>query len=404
MSQLNAQYLDTLPDAVYFDLLSTNFKSTNTAPAVFTFNDSRSNPFLQSPEKYDLSILRFNVDTGTLPLFIPSIEPDQPDKDLTIYSITLQGTSGVEGSETDLTPIRIPIRWIPQDESASAPLAPSELPSGVQDNTTGYYNCYSYNYFLFLIFQALREAIEDVITDYLALGVPLPGDLTTLTLFPPILVWDTSRATATLKAQQKAYEARVPNRIKIFMNAPLFNLFNSFPTIIKGYGTPQSSNGRNFQLSVIDIGGSNTSVVFPFGIGVNEGQYTAVEMYQEYSTISEWSPISAIVFTSNTLPIEATQVSNPFSFVNGVSIQTGTNANEQRIITDIVSDSGLYRPSLTYVPSAEYRRIHMYGNTPLHNIDINIFYRLRNGTLVPFRLSSGGSVSIKIGFLKKLRY
>ena len=399
MSQLNTQKLDTLPDAIYFDLLSTNFKSTSTAPAIFSFNDSRSNPFLQSPEKYDLSILRFNMDTGTLPLFIPSIEPDQEDPDLTIYSITLQGTDGVEGSETDLTPIRKFIKWSPQDESASKPLAPSDLPSKVQDNTTGYYNCYSYNYFLFLVYQAFREALTDVVADYSAEGVDLPVPSTDI--YPPLLVWNANEKTATLKAQLKAYEVRIPNRIKIFMNAPLFNLFNSFPAIVKGYGTPQSNIGRNFQLSIVDIGGSNTSSVFPLGIGIDEGTYTAVEMYQEYSTISEWSPISAIVFTSNTLPIEATQVSNPFSFVNGVPIQTGTNANEQRIITDIVSDSGLYRPSLTYVPSAEYRRIHMYGNTPLHNIDISIYYRLRDGSLIPFRLSSGGSVSMKIGFLKK---
>jgi hypothetical protein len=399
MSQLNTQKLDTLPDAIYFDLLSTNFKSTDTAPAIFTFNDSRSNPFIQSPEKYDLSILRFNMDTGTLPLFIPSIEPDQADPDLTIYSITLQGTDGVEGSETDLTPIRKFIKWSPQDESASTPLAPSDLPSKVQDNTTGYYNCYSYNYFLFLVYQALREALTDVVADYTAESVALPVPETDI--YPPLLVWNANEKTATLKAQQKAYEVRVPNRIKIFMNAPLFNLFNSFPALYKGYGTPQSSLGRNFQLSIVDIGGSNTSSVFPSGIGTNEGTYTAVEMYQEYSTISEWSPISAIVFTSNTLPIEATQVSNPFSFVNGVPIQTGTNANEQRIITDIVSDSGLYRPSLTYVPSAEFRKVHLYGNSPLHNIDISIYYRLRNGELIPFRLSSGGSVSMKIGFLKK---
>lgn len=399
MSLLNQAVIDSLPDEVYFDVLATNFKSTSTEPAIFTFNESRSNPYIQSPEKYDLSILRFNVDTGTLPLFIPSIEPAQSDPKLTIYSVTLQGTNGNQ----DLTPIQYFIEWRPQDESVATPLAPSLRPSQVQDNTTGFYNCYSYNFFLFLIYRALVDATADVIADYAAQGVALPSGLAANDIYAPVIAWDNNARSAVLKAQLGVYEAITTNRIKIFFNAPLFALFNSFPALYRGYG-PLATFGRNFEISIVDIGGSNTSIMFPDGPGTSNPSWVAIESYQEYSTASEWSPISAIVFTSNTLPIEPNQVSNPISFINGIAVQTGTNANTQNIITDIVDATGLYRPSLTYVPSAEYRRIHLYGNTPLHNLDINIFFRLRNGDLVPFRLQSGGSVSIKIGFLKKLSY
>ena len=68
----------------------------------------------------------------------------------------------------------------------------------------------------------------------------------------------------------------------------------------------------------------------------------------------------------------------------------------------MVSSSGLYRSGITYTPSAEFRRVHLYGNRPLSNLDINIYYRLKNGELVPFRMSSGGSVSMKLAFLKKI--
>lgn len=397
MSLLNQAVIDTLPDEVYFDVLSTNFKSTSTEPAIFTFNESRSNPYIQSPEKYDLSILRFNVDTGTLPLFIPSIEPNQSDPKRTIYSVTLQGTSGNQ----DLTPIQKYIEWRPQDESVATPLAPSLRSSRVQDNTTGYYNCYSYNYFLFLIYRALVEATADCLDDYSNQSVALPSGYTADQIYSPLLVWDNNSRSAIFKAQQKVYDAVTTNRIKIFFNAPLFSLFNSFPASYRGY-SELATFGRNFQLNIVDIGGSNTSVMFPDGPTTTGESWVSIDTYQEYSTASEWSPISAIVFTSNTLPIEPNQVSNPVSFVNGIPVVTGNNANQQNIITDIVDATGLYRPSLTYVPSAEYRRIHLYGNTPLHNLDINIFYRLRNGELVPFRLQSGGSVSLKIGFLKKV--
>ena len=37
---------------------------------------------------------------------------------------------------------------------------------------------------------------------------------------------------------------------------------------------------------------------------------------QQYSTISEWSPVSSLVFTSSTLPIIVNQLSNPVLYQN----------------------------------------------------------------------------------------
>ena len=42
--------------------------------------------------------------------------------------------------------------------------------------------------------------------------------------------------------------------------------------------------------------------------------------HREFSTISNWSPVSSIVFTSNTLPIVATQLSSPVVYQNGQQI------------------------------------------------------------------------------------
>ncbi len=61
----------------------------------------------------------------------------------------------------------------------------------------------------------------------------------------------------------------------------------------------------------------------------------------------------------------------------------------------------MYRPFVYYVPPGENRRLTLYGNTPLTNIDIQVYYRLKTGVLVPFRLGSGGAVTLKLAFLKK---
>jgi hypothetical protein len=87
---------------------------------------------------------------------------------------------------------------------------------------------------------------------------------------------------------------------------------------------------------------------------------------------------------------------------NGVILPSSTQNNATaNIITDLVSDTGEYKPNLVYLPTAQYRYITLFGNTPLVNLDIQIFYKLRDGTLVPFRLTSGGTVTVKLAFIKK---
>jgi len=402
MSQLNDTKNLHLPDTVYFDVLSTNFESTITSPKVFTFNESRSNPFVENPEHYDLSILRFTVDTGTLPVFIPSIMPNQDDANKTIYSVSMVQTQVLEGKVVDVTDVyQTYITWNPQDKVATQPLAPSLNPSKTQDNNSGYYNCYSYEWFLYLIYEAMA-------TSFAALtGGDDPNFIPyTDTIYTPIIKWDPASQCAILQGDVNAFNSQNFTQIRLYFNAPLFSLFNSFPSVYNGYDALAASDGRNFQIVFPDIGGSNVSQVFPFGVPSTDSAdfYNVINVYQEYSTVASWSPITSLVFTSNTLPIEPNQVSTPIVFDNGVPIVGGTPANVENVITDIATEDGVYRPNVVYVPSGEYRRIHLYGNRPLHNIDISIYYRLKTGVLIPFRLASGGSVTLKLAFLKKGRY
>jgi hypothetical protein len=79
----------------------------------------------------------------------------------------------------------------------------------------------------------------------------------------------------------------------------------------------------------------------------------------------------------------------------------GNNANISQIITDFVSDTGLYKPNIVYNPSAQYRYIELLGNRPIYNLDVTIYWKDRTGTLTPFRLSSGSTATLKFFFTKK---
>jgi len=384
MSFLNDTKRDLQPDYAYFDVLISNNSSTTTKPQPFSYSENRAIPFIKCPELYDLSITRFSIDTGLAPVFIPSIEPNQDNRDLTAYTVSM---------EYDGFVVEKPIYWVPQDTSAEIPPPPNETYNGHANLDTGYYDCYNYTYFCYLVYVALQNAHDDLKSLVSASG----NDELDGSLYAPILTWDSTSNSAVLYANVDFFDISTTEHIALYMNAPLYSLFSSFPARYLGY--EGVSYGRNYRLSITDIGGTNSQTITVPGTNI---AWTAITLYQEYATTESWSPITAIVFCSNTLPIVPTQVSTPFIYdENNLQKLTGNDSAQSNIITDIVSNTGLYRPNLVYSPTAEFRRISMVGNTPLTNLDIQIYYRLRTGHLIPFRLNSGGSVSIKICFFKK---
>ena len=401
MSQLDPAKNEASADQLYFDIIVSNFKSTTTKPPQFYFNEQRTLPFVRNPEDYYLSILRFTMETGSLPVFIPSIEPNQADRDLTIYSFTLEYDDPVSG--VLFTSGQTFINFIPQNSAnaATPPSPPSLTFNGLQNNQSGYYDVYNYGWLIDLMnitletaFTALKTAIT------VGGGTPIAFDV-----FAPFFNWDTTSNTAVLYADFSVFGTNGSagaNPYKIYLNAPLFGLFPTFPCKYLGY--ENVTLGKNFLFEPRNNGSSDLSPITPDPVTVPP-TYNAVKVYQDISTIASFSPITAIVFTSNTLPIQNNQVSTPLVFNNAQEVVLGgNNSNFANIITDLVSDTGQYKPNVVYNPSSEYRLITLYGNRPLFNIDLNIFWRNKFGQLIPFKINSGEAVSMKVAFLKKSAY
>jgi len=397
MSQLDERLNKTFPDNIYYDIVVSNFQSSLVDPNPFYFNDTRTTPFIQKPEDYLLSILRFTIDTGTIPIFIPSIQPNSVDENLTIYSLSMSWTdvnSGITYQAQEY------IEWQPQDLSAEVPPPPSQTTNGLQINDRGYYNCYSYQWLCYLVYVASQAVTAQM--EILTNGLPNQPDFT----YAPVFNWDSTNQRCVMSANVDTYDlndAFYPvgfSPVSIYMNNPLYALFSSFPARYLGYGQPF---GSDYRILVINVGGTNIQTLIPPQPAVpGNVSYEAINVYQESSTTASISPILGIVFTTNTLPILANQISTPLVYNNNQILDyAGNNSATANIVTDLVSDSGTYSPNLVYTPSAEFRRITMFGNSPLVNLDLNIFYKLRNGSLQPFRLQSGGSVTMKILFEKK---
>jgi len=384
MSQLSKIKRNTNPDMVYYDMIATNFQTTTTSNPNLRFIETRTNPIIQNTGEYYMSIIRFSLDTYDLPNFVCEIQPNQSDPDLSIYSITLEYDDGAG----NLYPVQTYIQWVPQNKSSAVPNAPDTTTSGYQQSNTDYYYCYHFQYFIDLINDTFATCMADLITATGGAGVsPIEN------AHQPIISWDVMEQKAIISAENDYYNDDLTAKINIYFNPAMYSLFNSF--MVENYGY-SASDGKNFRLVIEDYEGSNLGQ-FP----VNDPTYDVVQVIQEFSTIDTWTPISSIVFTSNTLPIISNQLSAPLIYANNEIIQTSNNANFSQIITDFETNQQCYKPQIEYNSQSEYRRIDMTGNTPLYNIDIEVFWRDKLGVFHPLTLPTGASCTIKFLFEKK---
>ena len=108
------------------------------------------------------------------------------------------------------------------------------------------------------------------------------------------------------------------------------------------------------------------------------------------------------------LPITMSMTSLPQVYNSNIYDQTyannGNNAQISSMISDIqvglVSGSE-YKPSVLYVPSAEYRLIDMLGNNPLYQASFGIGWKTKFGQVIAFQLGAQCGANLKILFRRK---
>lgn len=366
---------------VYYDMLYNNYQSTNEEPSQLEFRETRNTPLIYNPDNYNMSIVRFQLDTPSLPSYIGSIQPNQSDRDLMIHSLTLTYIDG-SGVETNIAPTYL--RWIPVHKEVVAPPAPNANADGFQSDSLYYYG-YSFLNVVSIINTAFATAMT-------ALKAAVGG---INTVDAPFIYFNETSKTFAIVAENQYYNINSNPHINIYFNRSLFGLLNSFPM----YRYPiNDAYNKNYHIRMDSENGYN--LIQKALVGSNK---VMIELHQEYPTISNFCPISSIIFTTTQLPIVANNLSAPLTFINNRLISdSNKNSLTAQIITDLANnDDFSYKPNLLYAPSAEYRRISLASNRPIHNVDIKVSWLDRFGNIKPFYLWSGGKASIKLLFEKK---
>lgn len=359
------------PSHIYYDIQVFNKRSSEGPALQLEFNESRNSAFVNKASDYELSIIRFQTDTTSLPSYFVQIQPNQSNINLTVYSITVELTNRTTGAFVSRD--QQFIIWNPENEDAPLPIPPNQTQNLEQDDSTDYYYGNSMPHLVGLIKNAVNTALT-------ALGQS-GSDI--------ILYWNTSSA----KLEIYGFESRLgeallsTNKTSLYFNRELQSLFSGM--VYERY--INATNGKYYRLVFSDTIKNRETLIGS----------TYIKNEQEFSTISNISPVSSIVFTTSTLPIVANQLSSPIISVNGQLVGASSNSNFLSIISDLQVNDQFYKPNILYNPSAEYRFLDLISSQPINNIDIRCWWKTKTGNFKPFYLFSGMSATMKLLFRKK---
>ena len=391
-------------DDIYYDITIKNLGNNESRDDIIplVFDEQRTAPIVQRASDYRLSVVRFQLDTFSLPVFIADILPNQGNVSLMTQTLTMVYRYGP--NPTDRRYITTDnLRWQPADETQPLPPAPNTTPSGFQV-ITPYYYAFDYEHVIKIVNDGLAEALDDLKLDALANPLLYPPDFQDLE--PPFFGWNQDTRTATLYSRTIFNTANTTPTllnplIELYFGPTLYSMFNSLPITKKllrdGNNEPVFSYPY-YQIMIDNFNGYRTIQ----GL-FNQQTERFIQTPQQYSTITEWSPVSSLMFTSSTLPVLNEQLSEPKLTFNNNVVQLNRPGNSfANIITDFITDEDSYRGSLLYFPTAQYRYISLLTDQPISQVDLQVYYRLKqNGVLIPFTLPSGGSASLKLLFERR---
>jgi len=340
------------------------------------FDETRAQPYIDFPADYEMSVINFQSDTNNIPVFIAEPVAGANDINKTIYYVSITNYDGT-------TVYTKCVEWVPQD--LTAPVPPSPVP--VNYTSFPYYFCYSYDYFIQLINQALASISP--------------------TTNPPFLTIDDNN-NICLKAPKTEYFTGYngfcgPSGWQVYFNTELYSLFSSLNAVKEQNAEDYRVNLNYRMIFYENPSGLNTEEIYTdlTAVPITSGSsFTALVNRCEYSPVAFWNPVESIQFWVYQLYVA------PELFGTNSVYQNNPTADQYYLLTDYSAESlkigTELHPSIYYEPIAEYKFSSLFGIQPLTTIKIVVNWKDKWGITHPLLLEAGGVASIKILFRKKI--
>jgi len=403
-------------DIVYYNVTMSSEDSVPNSENA-EYEDNRSVPLIENPSDYYLSVIRYSINSASLPLFIcPVIEPigDPNNPNYTPFNITIQVTdTGFLNSQN--------IQYIPTD-NANIPLAPNSTRK--QDLSSTYYYVYFINDFLRMINITIEKVLSVIkLFDPAFIGVD-PIYFTYNEKYEKIELYVPNQTVGGDNVWLTEYDNNgvpvfFPNssarKLRFITNSNLYQYLESFRVYVSRTPGLKSSfifllddlkNKNNYAAPpkvAPSLPVTQTPLMFSEAIGTINTYYTQNPPYfkymQEYKMIpSTWQSVSTINILTASIPIDP-------QYIPAFTIENGniTGSNFRPILSDFIPDLhvvGGQRQIYQYEPKV-YNYIELKSTTPIYKIDLKLFWGDYSNRLFPMKIPSGRSNTIKLMFIKR---
>lgn len=355
---------------IYYNATFTN---NSALPIAASIIDTRSDPIIQTPEDFEMSIIRFDVSALTVPITVAAVvdpgnlNPAAPGTLATPNLFATLSFSGVDYTSN--------VQITPSSSFATVPLG-------------SIFN-----------FQKLLDDINAAYAASYAL-IPMPP----MGSFAPQFIWNPVTSLIELYVSADyIYASPAPP-----IGTPTIQIWASFGLweFLTGFNNFQNGIDRVDRKDV-EIEVRQTTALIQPAVGLRTGipysllsQTTIYKVQQEAQQDQNWNDARSLLITTSMIPIRPEYVPTNFT-TNNNSVSTAT----QRILSDflIPADENVLqsRNVFQYLPTAEYRMVDLYGRTPFSTIDLQMLWTTYEGDTFPLMLDPGSSLSVKILFRRK---
>lgn len=347
-------------DNIYLNVNFYHDDSQGEIPTPAIYNVTKTLPILDNCSKYFVSVIRFDIPLGTIPLYI---FPVLANSGLTQESPMIIGITTSVGTDFPVNLIYVP-------DYSSSLFPPVNQNNPKQQIITEFYFVYYYQNMIDSANTALATAFTNA-------GSPGGGSA-------PYFYLDPTTDLISLIVSNTF----ITSGATIFCNEYFVNFFDAFHWYQNGLNI---TNGHDFTL-IFDTTANFT--LPPFTASPTTWKFT-----QEYLTLNYWNALRKLLITSNNIPII-----NEFIPIN--TLEQGVSSSLP-VITDFtpaIELAGQQRSVAYYYPQSQYRLIDMISTRPLQSIDLRIFWQDKFNNIYPLLLTVLQSASVKLIFVRKDLY
>lgn len=334
--------------------LSDNFSNAS-------FNIVKSQPILQSPYLYYMSIIRADIPLLNIPICVFPV----------IY-----GNTG----NPNLSPLVIGIKYLGTYYPVNIVYTPEDLtqtpPVQINPNKqiiTPYYFVYTYNHIIQLLNIALNQA-------YINAGSPSG-------ILSPYLYYNASNPNTSVNLVVP--QAFVNDGAEIFINSWTLNYLNSFTYSFYGVNQPYGAD-YIFNLTYVTPEDSYT---------VNGNSNTFYRYQSQFSPLQYFSNIKKVVIVCDGMPLNYESV--PAFDSSNDNQNSYSNFSNIALDIDLTFQSPEDAVGILHFSPYVYKLIDLVSLDPMYKLNVSVYFQDSLNNLYPIQLNPYSSINIKIAFFKK---